>query len=844
MSAAKKYVYGFNEGSKEMTDFLGGKGAHLAEMARLGMPVPDGFTITTEACKEYFAQGVFPAGMWEQTVSALKRIEQVTGKKIGDPTNPLLVSCRSGAKVSMPGMMDTILNLGMNDEITQGLGRITNSPEFAHNCRERLAQMFRATVGEDPPEDPIQQLRLAIEAVFKSWNGKRAIDYRNAAGISHNLGTAVTIVAMVFGNMGNDSATGVAMTRNGDTGEPKLEGDFLINAQGEDVVAGTRLTKPIQELEQDMPEIYQELFNIAQKLERHYRDMQDIEFTIEQGKLWILQTRSGKRTARAAVRIAVEMAEEGLILKSEAVQRIEPSMLTHLLHPNFEENAKKIAIGEGRKIGIGLKTSPGSAVGCIALEADIAKLWVTEGREVILVRPETKADDVDGMLAARGILTGKGGTTSHAAVVARHFGKPAVVGCGELEFDFENRLIRFGNEVLREGDILSMDGGTGEIFKGAIKEVVPDSQDPYLIKLLSFADELSKVEVWANADRPGDALLARKFGARGIGLCRTEHMFFNPEQVPIFQAMILAETREEREKELAKLLPLQRSDFEGLFRAMEGLPVVIRLLDPPLHEFLPKYEKLLNEVMELRYGGDEIRIKEKERLLKAVQTRSELNPMLGLRGVRLSIVMPEIAIMQVRAIMEAACNVQKEGKVVRPKIMIPLIAHVNELNHQYEILRTVAEQVLKEQGAILAYQLGTMIELPRASVIAGELGKISDFFSFGTNDLTQMTYGISRDDAEKGFLMHYLEHGILSENPFETIDEEGVGELIAIGVERGRKARPGLEIGICGEHGGDPKSIAFCDRVGMNYVSCAPLRIPIARLAAAHAALKRTRMDT
>lgn len=835
----RKRVYMFSEGSKEMDELLGGKGAHLSEMARIGLPVPHGFTISTQACNAYLETGQIPQDLWDEILQAIGILEHLTGKEFGNPANPLLVSCRSGAKVSMPGMMDTILNLGMNDEVVQGLIGITHNTEFVHDCRKRLTQMFRATVGRGFPQDPFQQLRLAIEAVFQSWNGKRAIDYRNAAGISHDLGTAVNIVAMVFGNMGNDSATGVLMTRNGQTGERELEGDYLINAQGEDVVAGTRLTKPIQQLANDFPYIYKELLKISQRLEQHYRDMQDIEFTIEQGKLWILQTRSGKRTAKAAVRIAVDMTEEGLIAKSEAVRRVDPSMLNHLLHPAFDDSAKKIAIKEGCKIGMGLATSPGASVGQIVLDATLAEQWVKdEGRKVILVRLETKADDIHGMLVSQGILTGRGGRTSHAAVVARHFGKPAVVGCAELTIDLEQRTIQLRSQLLNEGDLLSIDGGTGEIFTGALPQVIPDFQDPYLVKLLAFADELSRIEVWANADRPGDAELAKKFCAKGIGLCRTEHMFFEKERVPIFQAMILAKSREEREKELVKLLPLQRSDFEGLFRAMDGLPVVIRLLDPPLHEFLPNYETLLIESAELRRRGDEQALKENKRLLEAVQSLRESNPMLGLRGLRLSILMPEIAIMQVRAVMEAASNVQSEGKVVRPKIMIPLTAHVNELKHQYEILRTVAEQVQREREQNISYELGTMIELPRASLTAGKLGEISDFFSFGTNDLTQMTYGISRDDAEKGFLVHYLEHSILSENPFETIDEEGVGELIAIGVERGRKARPDLEIGICGEHGGDPKSIAFCHKVGMTYVSCAPYRIPIARLAAAHAALK------
>lgn len=840
MAAQKKYVYFIGEGSKEIIDLLGGKGAHLSEMTRLGLPVPSGFTISTEACNSYLARGEFPEGMWNEVLKALGRLERATGKEFGNPNNPLLVSCRSGAKVSMPGMMDTILNLGLNDEITEGLAKIANNPEFAHNCRERLEQMFRATVGQELPQDPYLALRLAIEAVFRSWSGRRAVDYRNAAGIPHDLGTAANIVAMVFGNMGSDSATGVAMTRNGQTGERELEGDYLANAQGEDVVAGIRLTKPLHELAQAMPSAYQELVAIAEKLERHYRDMQDIEFTIERGKLWLLQTRSGKRTAQAAVRIAVDMADEGLISREEAVLRVEPDTIAHFLHQKFDQEAKDEAVRQNQVIGRGLNASPGAAVGQIVLDANTAEQWVKEHkRKVILVRPETKADDIHGMLVAEGILTSRGGRTSHAAVVARQFGKPAVVSCADLQIDLDKRTVDFCGKIFREGDLLSLEGATGEVFGCKLPTLAPDLDDPYLVRFLSFADELAKLEVWANADQPHDATLARKFGARGIGLARTEHMFFAQDRLPIFQAMILAETKEERDVELDKLLPKQRDDFEGLFRAMDSLPVVIRLLDPPLHEFLPSYEKLLLENIELKQSASDAEtLKRNEKLLAAVRKVREANPMLGVRGLRLSILMPEIALMQVRAIMEAACNVQSKGIKVRPKIMIPLTAHVNELKHQYQVLKEAAEAVLKEQGASIAYQIGTMIELPRACLCAHELGEISDFFSFGTNDLTQMTYGISRDDAEKGFLFYYLEHGILEKNPFETIDEEGVGELIAIGVERGRKARTNLEIGICGEHGGDPDSIAFCHKVGMNYVSCAPYRIPIARLAAAHAALK------
>ena len=882
---AEKYVGGEWEGVRGL---LGGKGANLAEMTRIGVPVPPGFTVTTEACNAYLAAGEkFPEGMWEQALEALKHIEKKTGKKFGDPQNPLLVSCRSGAKFSMPGMMDTVLNIGLNDETAQGMVKLTGDERFVYDAYRRLVQMFGSVVlgisdepfeaviaeyrqkrgvesdaeltaedwkeiterfkaiikehtGRDFPTDPYEQLRLATEAVFKSWNGKRAVDYRNAAGIPHDLGTAVNIVTMVFGNMGDDSATGVAMTRNATTGEKKIEGDYLTNAQGEDVVAGIRLTKPIDQLKEEMPETYAQFEEIARKLEQHYREMQDVEFTIERGKLWMLQTRDGKRTAQAAVRIAVDMAEEGLISKEEAVLRVTPEQVDFFLHPQFKAEARQAAIEAGDRVATGLNVSPGAAVGQVAFDADLAEKWAKEeGKAVIMVRPETKPDDVHGMLASEGILTSRGGRTSHAALVARQFGKPAVVGVAALNIDMENRQMTVDGRVIKEGDWISIDGTMGEVFVGQIETVVPDINDPYLIKLLSWADEFRRLGVWANADYPRDAQRARDYGAEGIGLCRTEHMFFESDRLPYVQQMILAKTDEEREAALEKLLPFQRSDFEGLFRVMDGLPVIIRLIDPPLHEFLPSHDELLVEVTELRLKGDNPELlAEKEKMLAAVEAMREANPMLGLRGVRLGIHMPGVTKMQVRAIFEAACKVAKEGVDVHPEIMIPLTSHANELKIQREALEEVARQVMQEQGIEVDYKFGTMIEIPRAAITADEIAQYAEFFSFGTNDLTQTTFGISRDDAEAGFLVEYMEKGILNKNPFATIDRNGVGALMKMAVEKGRATRPGLEVGICGEHGGDPDSIEFCHLINQNYVSCSPFRVPIARLAAAHAALR------
>ncbi len=866
---------------------LGGKGANLAEMWRIGVPVPPGFTVTTEACNAYLAAGEkFPEGMWEQELAAMKALEEKTGKKFGDPNNPLLVSCRSGAKFSMPGMMDTVLNIGMNDETAAGMVQLTGDARFVYDAYRRLIQMFGSVVlgipdepfeealdalkrkrgvksdtdltaedwkeltetfkqivkreiGRDFPQDPYEQLRLATEAVFKSWNGKRAVDYRNATGIPHNLGTAVNIVTMVFGNMGWDSGTGVAFTRNPSTGEKQLYGDYLLNAQGEDVVAGIRNTKPISELEKEMPETYRQFLDICQKLERHYKDMQDVEFTIERGKLWMLQTRDGKRTAKAAVKIAVDMANEGLITKEQAVMRVKPSDVDTLMHPQFDPEAKKQAMRDGKLLAKGVNASPGAAVGMVAFDADLAEQWGKAGKPVIMVRPFTKPDDVHGMIAARGILTSEGGATSHAAVVARQFGKPCVVGASDLVIDLERRQMNANGVVVKEGEFISIDGATGEAFLGEIPTITPRFEEQTeLLTLLSWADEFRKLQVWANADYPKDALRARAYGAEGIGLCRTEHMFFEPERLPIVQRMILAKTEEEREKALDELLPFQRSDFEGIFKAMDGLPVIIRLIDPPLHEFMPSERQLLEEVIEMRVKGITEGLAEKEALLAAVESMHESNPMMGLRGIRLSIVMPGIVKMQVRAIFEAACNMAKQGVVVKPEVMIPLAGHVNELKVIQPQLEAIAQEVMREKGITVEYKFGTMIEVPRAAITADEIASVAQFFSFGTNDLTQMTFGYSRDDAEARFLLQYVEMGILPKNPFQTLDRAGVGELMRMAVEKGRATRPDLEVGICGEHGGDPESIEFCHLINQNYVSCSPFRVPVARLAAAHAAIK------
>jgi len=902
-----KWVYLYHEVDKaekkasgdwdEVRSLLGGKGANLAEMARIGIPVPPGFTVTTDACREYFKLGgIFPGGLWEQEINALKNIEKETGKTFGGTENPLLVSCRSGAKFSMPGMMDTVLNIGLNDETAKAMIELTSDERFVYDSYRRLIQMFGTVVrgvsddafeevitkikkdagvkndsqltadhwkevvdrfktiftretGHDFPTDPYVQLFRATEAVFKSWNGKRAIDYRKAANISHDLGTAVSIVTMVFGNMGENSATGVAMTRNGSTGEKCIEGDYLTNAQGEDVVAGIRQTKEISMLKKEMPKAYDEFEKIAVNLENHYRNMQDVEFTIENGKLWMLQTRDGKRTAKAAVKIAVDMSNEGLISKKEAVLRVSPEQVDFFLHPQFDPEVIKAAKANKKLLATGLNVSPGAACGIVAFNANLAETWSKEGKSVIMVRPETKPDDVHGMLASKGILTSRGGRTSHAALVARQFGKPAVVGVSELEIDTDKQEMMVNNEIVMEGDWISLDGNTGEVFIGQLDTIVPDIKDSYLITLLSWADEFRKLGVWTNADYPEDAKRAVEYGAEGIGLCRSEHMFFEAERLPHVQKMIMSDLLKDRREALGAVLPFQREDFAGLFRVMNGKPVIIRLLDPPLHEFLPNRIELLRTLSDLKIkiqhatslkDIDDIlaQIEKNEMVLERVEKLSEENPMLGLRGVRLGIHVPEIIKMQARAIFEAACIVKKEGKKVYPKVMVPLISHINEIKIQKELIEEEAKKVMKEQGINIEYKFGTMIELPRATLIADQIAQYASFVSFGTNDLTQTTYGISRDDAESGFLIEYMEKQILPENPFATIDRDGVGELMKIAVKKGRKINKNLECGICGEHGGEPHSIELCNELGLNYVSCSPFRVPVARLAAAHAALK------
>jgi pyruvate, orthophosphate dikinase len=908
----KKWVYLFNQldqaeayvGDWEgVRGLLGGKGANLAEMTRIGVPVPPGFTVTTEACNAYLAGGnKFPEEMWEQMMESLKAVEAQAGKKFGDPENPLLVSCRSGAKFSMPGMMDTVLNIGLNDQTAVGMVKLTENERFVYDSYRRLVQMFGSVVlgmpdeafedvledfkhkkgvtadtdleaedlkkltemfkevvrkhqGFDFPQNPLDQMRLATEAVFKSWNGKRAIDYRRASDIPDDLGTAVNIQTMVFGNMGWDSGTGVAFTRNPANGDAKMYGDYLLNAQGEDVVAGIRNTNPISKLAEEMPEVYQQFNDITDRLEQHYQDMQDVEFTIERGRLWMLQTRNGKRTARSAVKVAVDMANDGLITKEQAILRVTPEQVDTLLHPQFSMEGQQTARKEGRLYGSGVNASPGAAVGQVYFDADKTEQMAKEHKQdTIMVRPFTKPDDVHGMLAAKGILTSEGGATSHAAVVARQFGVPCVVGASAIKIDLERRQMVANGQVVKEGDWISVDGTTGEVFLGRLDVSVPDLEEQTdLLTLLSWADELcatpgirqapegwpsTGLQVWANADYPKDARRARAYGAKGIGLCRTEHMFFEPERLPIVQRMILSGTSEARTTALNELLPSQRSDFEGLFEAMDGLPVIIRLIDPPLHEFLPLQDDLFEEVITMRVKGETEGLAEKEQLLATVRDLHESNPMMGLRGIRLSIMMPEIVEMQVRAIFEAAANVTLKGFHAKPEVMIPLTGHVNEMNVIQPRLEEIAKEVMETKGVNFPYKFGTMIEIPRAAVTANEIAAVAEFFSFGTNDLTQMTFGYSRDDAERNFLVKYVEDGILPKNPFQTIDRDGVGRLMDIAVKDGRAQRVDLEVGICGEHGGDPNSIEFCHMIGNNYVSCSPFRVPVARLAAAHAALK------
>jgi len=883
----KKRVYLFHEGNKDMKDLLGGKGANLAEMSNLGIPVPPGFIITTEACNEYLSRGRLPSGLMEEVRAALREVERENGKGFGEARNPLLVSVRSGAKLSMPGMMETILNLGLNDETLEGLIRLTGNERFAYDAYRRFITMFSSValhlprahfermlegmkqklgvrqdteipaewlkklvaqykaffkrkMKRDFPSNPMEQLETAIRAVFDSWNIPRAVSYRTFYQIPHDLGTACNIQTMVFGNMGEDSGTGVAFTRDVATGEKVIYGEFLVNAQGEDVVAGVRTPMKIADMEREWPRIHREFRRLAERIERHYRDAMDIEFTVERGKLYILQCRVGKRTARAAVRIAVEMVKEKLITHEEAVMRLDPEQINQLLLPAFDPRGKAAAEQEGRLLAKGLNASPGAASGAAVFDADRAEELGKKGEAVILVRPETTPDDVHGMLASKGILTARGGATSHAAVVARGLGLPCVAGCEAIRVDEEKRQLSVNGKVVKEIEPISIDGTTGEVFAGLIPTIVPNlEKEEELITLLGWADRLRRLEVWANADYPRDARRARAFGAQGIGLCRTEHMFMETERLPIVQRMILAKTAEERKKALDELLPFQRRDFVGIFKAMDELPVVIRLIDPPLHEFLPNHDELLAEVVRLETRSPKSRkLNKLQEMLAAVEGMREMNPMLGLRGCRLSIVMPEIVEMQTRAIIQAACQCAKQGVDVHVKIMIPLVGHVNELKWIRGRLEPVAQEVMRKKGAEIDYKFGTMIEIPRAALTADEIAQVAEFFSFGTNDLTQTGFGYSRDDAEGKFLLRYVEDRILPDNPFQTLDEAGVGKLVETAVRLGRQTRPDLELGICGEHGGDPRSIEFCHRVGLDYVSCSPFRVPVARLAAAQAVVR------
>ena len=877
-----KYVYFFGgrkaEGNAKMKDILGGKGAGLAEMTNSGAPVPPGFTITTGVCNYFYKnKGRLPSGFKQEMQKNTQKLEGMTGKRFGNIENPLLVSVRSGAKISMPGMMDTILNLGLNDETIKGLIKKSKNEKFAWDAYRRLIQMFgNVVMGVEKekfeklldkkkkerkikfdyqlsaddlkdlvagfkkvyqqetrkkfPADSLEQLNMAVESVFESWNNPRAVTYRKLNKIPDDLGTAVNIQTMVFGNMGNDSGTGVGFTRNPSTGEKKFYGEYLLNAQGEDVVAGVRTPLPIENLKKELPKVYRELKEITTKFEKHYRDTQDFEFTVENGKLFMLQTRTGKRTAFAAVKIAVDMVKEKLISKEEALMRLAPAQIDQLLHPILDPKVKVKVIARG------LPASPGAASGTITFTAEEAVEKSKKG-QVILVRQETCPDDIHGMDAAKGILTARGGMTSHAAVVARGMGKPCIAGCEVLQISEENKEVIVDGRKIKEGDWLTIDGATGRVILGKVPTVKASLSGDFGI-FMEWADKIRKLGVRANADIPRDAKTAINFGAEGIGLCRTEHMFFAPERVPIVQKMILADTEKERRKFLDELLPMQRADFLGLFKEMKGYPVIIRTIDPPLHEFLPKREELMVEVALLKERKEpEKKIRKKETLLARVNQLHEMNPMLGHRGCRLGITYPEITEMQVRAIMEAACELAKKGKTVLPEIMIPLVGHINELKNQKAIVVKVAKSVMKNYGVKIKYLIGTMIEIPRGAITADEIATEAEFFSFGTNDLTQMGFGFSRDDAGK-FIEDYLSKGILKSDPFQTIDQNGIGKLMEMGIKRGRKTKKNLEIGICGEHGGDPESVKFCHRIGMNYVSCSPFRVPIARLAAAQAVIE------
>ena len=878
---AEKRVWLFREGNADMRALLGGKGANLAEMTNLGLPVPPGLTITTEVCMDYINHGnKMPEGLMDEVIAALREVEEKAGKKFGDKANPLLVSVRSGARISMPGMMETILNLGLNDETVEAMIKLTDNPRFCYDSYRRFLTMFgsvawemdrqkyfesevekvkaregvtsdtevsaegwkslipvykqtiKEVTGKDFPQDPYVQLQEAIEAVFRSWNIPRAVAYRNMNKIDHNYGTAVNVQTMVFGNMGNDCATGVSFTRNPATGENKFYGEYLVNAQGEDVVAGIRTPKKIAELEEDMPDIYKQYTDIAKQLEKGYHDVQDMEFTIERGKLWILQTRNGKRTAKAAIKIAVDMFNEGLVTKEQAIMLVDPYSVYQVLLPCFNPAAVKYA----HKIAKGVNASPGAAVGKIVFDTEEAAQRGGAGEKVILVRVETCPDDIHGMAVAQGVLTLRGGATSHAAVVAKGMGKPCVSGCEELVIDLDKETVTAADgSVFHKNDVISLDGGTGEVMEGAV-EMVEAGIDSDFETFFGWVNEIKTMKVEANADTPKDIANANKFGAQGVGLCRTEHMFMDPERLPWVQKMIIAGTPEARKEALDKLLPMQYEDFYAMFKALGDKPLTVRLLDPPLHEFLPDREDLIAEVAALKALGKDY--SEKEELLRVVEGLSESNPMMGLRGCRLGLTYPEINEMQVRAIFSACCDLKKEGCKVQPWVMIPLIGHVNELKVVKEDLVRVAKEVMAEKGVEVEYKFGTMIEIPRAALTADEIAEYTEFFSFGTNDLTQMTFGYSRDDAEGKFLKNYVEKKILPSNPFETLDVKGVGELVKMSMEKGLKVNPALLGGVCGEHGGDPDSVKFCHKIGLNYVSCSPFRIPQASLAAAQAVIE------
>ena len=880
---ANKAIYFFEEGSGDQRDLLGGKGAGLAEMTRAGLPVPPGFIITTEQCLEFYRVGrKFPDGLEERLRASMRELEKRTGKGFGVAENPLLVSVRSGARVSMPGMMDTILNLGLNSATVEGLAKLTDNERFAYDAYRRFITMFSSVVLEinkehfdhlldaakaklgvksDPqlsaadwkalipqyldvvkreakrdfPQDVMEQLDLAIGAVFDSWNSKRAIDYRAYNKMSDDWGTAVSVVSMVFGNMGDDSGTGVAFTREPNTGARELFGEYLRNAQGEDVVAGIRTPEKISDLQNSQPEVYAQFIAIAKQLETHYKDMQDLEFTVERGKLYMLQTRSGKRSAEAAVKIALDFVHDGLISKEEAIMRVEPRQLEALFFARIDPDVKY------EKAGTGLNASPGAATGHVVFDADTAAEWGKQGKAVILVRNETAPDDVHGMIAAKGVLTCKGGATSHAAVVARGMGLPCVCGFEEMVIDPRAKTATIGETVLKEGDWLTIDGTTGNVVIGKLDLIPPPSEQPaWLAEFLGWADEIKRLMVWGNADTPEDSRKARDLGATGIGLCRTEHMFMQQNRLPIVQDMILAETPEAKAAALAKLLVFQKEDFLGILEAMAGYPVTVRLLDPPLHEFLPSLESLVEETTELHLtkGEADPDYIAKMKMLARVRQLSEVNPMLGLRMCRLGIVSPEIYAMQVRALFEAACELRARGVDAMPDVMIPGVGTAQEMRITYDAAKTVADAVIAETGVPVPYRIGTMIELPRACVVADELAEIAQFFSFGTNDLTQTTFGYSRDDADTTFIPTYVQQKILKESPFQVLDRQGVGELMKMGIAKGRGTNASLKIGICGEHGGDPSSVMFCDELGLDYVSCSPYRVPIARLAAAQGSVK------